>query len=183
MNESIYRFSQRKECFIITLISITGASGTMGRAAVDQLMKDHENRLRILLRKTKRGKKAFHRIKKRYGNRAEVIFGDIRNGHDCAELCDGADYLLHLAAVIPPQADHDETLTLETNRGGTANLIRAVLDTGNQTRFIHISTVAVYGNRNEKHPWGRVGDPRSPVRSMCTDRAKRSRNTASWNPT
>jgi len=143
----------------MTLISITGASGTMGKAAVDNLMTDPQNRLRILLRKTKRGKKAFRRIRKRYGDRIEVIFGDIRNYKDCEKLCDRSDYLLHLAAVIPPVADHDETLTLETNRDGTENLIRAVLEGGNQTRFIYISTVAIYGNRNEKHPWGRVGDP------------------------
>ena len=143
----------------MTLISITGASGTMGTAAVDHLMQDPENRLRILLRKTKRGNKALRRIRKHYGERAEVFFGDIRNYNDCEILCSGADYLLHLAADIPPAADHNETLAMETNRDGTANLIRAVIETGNQTRFIHISTVAIYGNRNEKHPWGRVGDP------------------------
>ena len=143
----------------MALISITGASGTMGTAAADQLMLDPENRLRLLLRRTRRGKKAFRRIKRKYGGRTEVLFGDIRNYHDCEKLCDGADYLLHLAAVIPPEADHDETLTMETNRDGTENLIRAVLETGNRTKFIYISTVAIYGNRNEKHPWGRVGDP------------------------
>ena len=71
----------------------------------------------------------------------------------------GADYLIHLAAVIPPSADHDDALTMTTNRGGTKNLIDAVVATGNRARFIHISTVAIYGHRNEKHPWGHVGDP------------------------
>ena len=143
----------------MVLISITGASGTMGTAATDFLMADPQNRLRILLRETKRGKKAFRRIRKKYRDRIEVVFGDIREYSDCVKLCDGADYLLHLSAVIPPRADHDAALTLASNCGGTANLIRAVLETGNQARFIFISTVAIYGNRNEKHPWGRVGDP------------------------
>ena len=144
---------------IMVVITITGASGTMGAASVECLMQDPDIRLRILLRRTKRGKKAFHRFKKRYGDRVEFFFGDIRNYEDCFKLCEGADYLLHLAAVIPPKADHEEKTTLETNCDGTANLIRAVIETGNHAKFIHISTVAIYGNRNEKHPWGRVGDP------------------------
>jgi len=69
--------------FVMTLISITGASGTMGTAAIDNLMTDPQNRLRILLRKTRRGEKAFRRIRKKYRDRTEVIFGDIRDYNDC----------------------------------------------------------------------------------------------------
>ena len=76
----------------MVLISITGASGTMGTAAMDFLMADPQNRLRILLRETKRGKKAFRRIRKKYRDRIEVVFGDIREYSDCVKLCDGADY-------------------------------------------------------------------------------------------
>jgi len=72
----------------MTLISITGVSGTMGTAAIDHLMADPQNRLRILLRRTRRGKKAFRQIRKKCRDRMEVIFGDIRDYNDCKKLCD-----------------------------------------------------------------------------------------------
>jgi len=31
-----------------------------------------------------------------------------------------------------------------------------------KTKFVYIGTVAEYGNRTFKHPWGRVGDPLMP---------------------
>ena len=48
---------------------------------------------------------------------------------------------------------------MSTNVDGTRNMIDAVIENGNKAYFIHISTVAIYGERNYKHPWGRVGDP------------------------
>ena len=168
--------------FVMTLISITGASGTMGTAAIDNLMTDLQNRLRILLRKTKRGKKALRRIRKKYRDRMEVIFGDIRDYNDCEKLCDGADYLLHLSAVIPPKADHDEKLTLESNCGGTANLIRAVLETGNQTRLFLFQLSRSTETGMKSIPGDGSAIRLLPVLLMYTDRAKRSRNTTSWNP-
>ncbi|MBR5680253.1 MAG: hypothetical protein IKX19_06320, partial [Clostridia bacterium] len=41
----------------------------------------------------------------------EILFGDIREKEDCVRLCRGADYLLHLAGVIPPAADHNAKMT------------------------------------------------------------------------
>ena len=140
-------------------VAMTGASGTMGKEAVRAIMRDPSVKLRVLLRRTKRGRACAASIRRRYGKRTEILFGDIRNYDECLQLCRDADYLIHLAAVIPPVADHDETLTMTTNRDGTKNLIGAVIATGNLAKFIHISTVAIYGHRNEKHPWGRVGDP------------------------
>ncbi len=140
-------------------IAMTGASGTMGQEAVPALMKNPDVRLRLLMRQTKRGSRYASRYRKVYGDRVEIFFGDIRVMDDCMKLCRDTDYLLHLAAVIPPLSDHEEEMTMTTNRDGTGNLIQAVINTGNRAKFIHISTVAVYGDRNEKHPWGRVGDP------------------------
>ncbi len=140
-------------------VAITGASGTMGKEAIHFLTENPALRLRVLLRTTRRGKAYASKLRKRFGKQVEILYGDIRNYDDCLLLTKGADYLLHMAAVIPPLADHDEALTMSINRDGTQNLINAVIENGNTTKFIFISTVAIYGNRNEKHPWGRVGDP------------------------
>lgn len=142
-----------------TVVSLTGASGSMGGETVDALIRDQDISLRVLLRRSKRGIRAAKRLRRRYGGRIEILFGDIREKEDCVRLCRGADYLLHLAGVIPPAADHNAKMTLSINADGTKNLIEAIAGTGNRAKLIFISTVAIYGNRNEKHPWGRVGDP------------------------
>ena len=140
------------------IVALTGASGSMGRETLVSLMEVREiEKLRILVKAEDRsfGKK----MKRRYGDRLEVICGDVRNKADCLTLVEGAAYVYHLAAVIPPRADHDTEDAVTTNYDGSVNMVDAVIETGNTARFIHISTVALYGNRDEKHPWGRVGDP------------------------
>ena len=140
------------------IVALTGASGSMGKETLKRLLEVAEvTTLRILLKAEDRafGRKA----QRKYGERLEVIYGDVRNKADCIALVTGAAYVYHLAAVIPPRADHDTEDAVTTNYDGTVNMVDAVIETGNTARFIHISTVALYGNRDEKHPWGRVGDP------------------------
>ena len=141
-------------------VAITGASGSMGKETVKAIMESQKCEfMRILLLNTPKDRRYKAKVKAKYGKRVEVFFGDVRNYADCLRLTDDVDYVLHLAAVIPPKADHDEELTVSTNYGGTVNMVKATIENGNKAKFIHISTVALYGNRDEKHPWGRVGDP------------------------
>ena len=144
-------------------VAITGGSGAMGKDTVEYVLASKNNYfVRLLLLNTPSDRRFAWKIKRKYKSRAEILFGDIRNKQDCLRLTQGADYVLHLAALIPPKADHDEKGTLETNFNGTVNMVDAVIENGRdgkEAKFIHISTVATYGNRNEKHPWGRVGDP------------------------
>jgi len=131
----------------------------MGREAVKRLAELENVRVRVLMRETAGEKRCAAGFTRRFGERIEIMFGDVRSYDDCLRLTAGVDYLIHMAAVIPPLADHAPELTVETNLGGTKNLIGAVIANGNSAGFIYISSVAIYGNRDEKHPWGRVGDP------------------------
>ena len=140
------------------IIALTGSTGSMGKETLRSLSELNET-VRILIRDTKKNRRYAKKSKKLFNGRLEIFYGDIRNYDDCVKFTKNADYLLHLAAVIPPKADHDEENTIATNYNGTKNLVDAVIANGNTAKFIHISTVAVYGNRDEKHPYGRVGDP------------------------
>lgn len=113
----------------------------------------------LLLKSDKKSVKYGKKIKKQYGSRVEILLGDVRSSADCDALVKDAAYVYHLAAVIPPLADHERENALTTNYNGTVNMVDAVIRAGNSAKFVHISTVALYGNRDEKHPWGRVGDP------------------------
>ncbi len=145
----------------MTTIAITGASGAMGKETVKAIMNSQNDYvIKVLLLKKDRpyGKKLI----KKYGSRVKIVYGDIRSYFDCLSLVTGTDYVLHLAALIPPKADYNEELTVSVNYGGTKNVVDAVKSLHKRPKLIHISTVAIYGHRNYLHPWGRVGDPLLP---------------------
>lgn len=144
-------------------VAMTGASGNMGVETLKQVLElDLVDKVKILLVNEKRERKDNRKWKKLYGDRVEIMFGDIAVYDDCKRLVEGSDYVLHLAAVIPPKADHFAEETDECNRIGTINIVNAICEMKRQPKLVHISTVATYGNRNYKHPWGRIGDPLLP---------------------
>jgi len=75
----------------------------------------------------------------------EVVLGDVRDPRATREFIGDADVVYHLAALIAiPYSYHAPHSYLETNAGGTMNVLEAVrsLET---PRLIHTSTSEVYG--------------------------------------
>lgn len=64
-----------------------------------------------------------------------------------------ASYVINMAAVIPPHSDKDPLSSFKCNNLGAATLVDAIKETAPRAKLIHISTVALYGNRNELHPF------------------------------
>lgn len=141
-------------------IAVTGATGNMGRAVMEELVKlDDVNGIRVLSRSEKRVKK----LLKVFGKKTEAVIGSIADEAACAKLIDGCEYVVNLGGVIPPLADKYPRSAVEANEAGTKALVAAIERVKeNQPKLIHISTMAVYGDRNYLHPWGRVGDPLIP---------------------
>ena len=144
------------------LIAVTGASGSVGKNIVPKLLERKENHCRLLFRDTPVNRKIISRLQKQFPQQISVVFGDVTNSSCCQDLVQNADYVLHLAAVIPPKADHDEKMTWKTNFQGTVNLVDAIIQNGNQAALLFFSTVATYGHRSFPHYWGRIGDPLMP---------------------
>ena len=144
------------------LIAITGASGSIGKSVVPKLLERKDNHCRLLFRDTPANRKIISRLQKKYTGQISVVFGDITDASCCRNFVEDADYVLHLAAMVPPKADHDNALTWKTNLNGTARLTDAIIQNGNQAALIFFSSVAVYGHRSFPHYWGRTGDPLMP---------------------
>lgn len=146
-----------------TVIAVTGADGAMGGEVVAHLLASKNNyQLRLFMYdKAKKMKPFFKSLLKKGKDRITLVYGDVANYDEIAQLIDGADYVVHCAAVIPPKADHNPDNTIATNFNGTKNIVDAIKASGRQDeiKLVHISTVAVYGNRDYKHPWCRMGDP------------------------
>lgn len=144
-----------------TTVALTGASGAMGSEALRQVLELPYTRAVVLLRRKPKNIRLAKKLSSRYGGRVEIIFGDIVSFSDCQKLIEKADYLVHCAALIPPGSDKSPEECENINYLGTKNLVDAVLASPRRKtiKYVHISTVALYGNRNHRHPWGRVGDP------------------------
>lgn len=138
----------------------------MGKETIHSLMNLPNINIYALIFNTKKDIKIAKKFKRMYDNRFKYFIGDIRNYKDCQRLMQNSQYILHLAALISPASDHNEKQTISTNFIGTKNIVDAhkeyVSKTKKEQKFIYISTVALYGNRDFKHPWGRVGDPLLP---------------------
>ena len=146
-----------------TLIAVTGPDGAMGGEVVAHLLASPNNyKLRLFIYdKVKKERPFFKKLLKQGKDRISLLYGDLANYEQVASLVDGVDYVIHCGAVIPPKADHNPENTFNTNYLGTKNVVDAIKASGRQEqiKLVHISTVAVYGNRDYHHPWARMGDP------------------------
>ena len=140
-------------------IAMTGASGHMGSEALRQTLELPDAEVRVLLTRRRRNHKLAKKLKKRYGARVEILFGDVSEQETCEKLVEGTDYVVHMAAVIPPRSDADYAASEACNERGAMLLADAILRMPRQAKFIDITSIALYGCRNEKHPFCRVGDP------------------------
>ena len=105
------------------VVAMTGASGNMGMETLAQIMElDRVVKVKALLLNERRERRYARAVRKKYKNRVQIIFGNIADMQKCRELVADADYVLHLAAVIPPMADHHpkETDDKSCQRGAGA---------------------------------------------------------------
>jgi len=143
-------------------VAITGASGSMGSQALLQIMDSPQNfKSLVVLRDKPSNQKLAKQLNRKYKSRIEIIMGDISDSLVCEKLAEKADFILHCSAIIPPKSDHSPDAARKSNFEGTVKLVDAIKAStrAEYIKFVNIATVALYGNRNYKHPWGRIGDP------------------------
>ncbi len=75
-----------------------------------------------------------------------LVEGDIRNIDDCNKAVEGADLVLHLAALgSVPRSIADPITTNAVNIGGTLNMLVAARDAGIK-RFVYAASSSTYGD-------------------------------------
>ena len=92
-----------------------------------------------------------------------LIEGDIRNIDDCHKAAQGADYVLHQAALgSVPRSIKDPATSNEVNVGGFVNMLLAAREAGVQ-RFVYAASSSTYGD-SEALPKveDKIGRPLSP---------------------
>jgi len=139
-------------------ILLTGASGTVGKEVLRQLCENvRDAEITVFDIRTSSSSSLF----RKFGSRINVVYGDISDKNDISGACTDKDFVIHLAAIIPPLADKDPSLAKAVNVKGTSNLIESVRELSPDAFFLYSSSISVYGDRN-KNPWIRVSDPLLP---------------------
>jgi nucleoside-diphosphate-sugar epimerase len=114
---------------------VTGASGFIGGRLAERLAIEEGVRVRAMVRNPKKAE----RLRKLP---VEIVQADLLDLPSLRKAINGCDLVFHCAALVRETGDRDEFY--RTNVQGTENILKVSSDTGVK-RFIHFSSVAVYG--------------------------------------
>lgn len=144
-------------------VFLTGATGGMGLAGLNELLKDTDQYdIVILARSSIKNMKLLAPYVARKG--LDIVWGDLCDYDDVLKCVKGTDMVLHVAAFVSPEADYHPKSAMEINFGSTMNILSAIKELGQTqtTRLVYIGTIAETGDRMPPIHWGRVGDPLKP---------------------
>ncbi|EKD26134.1 MAG: hypothetical protein ACD_79C01351G0003, partial [uncultured bacterium] len=88
-------------------ILLTGASGTVGQEVLKQLCRLRES-YQITVFDIKSASSL--KVLSPFRDKAEIVYGDISVFEDIKKVCINKDFVIHLAAIIPPLADENPGL-------------------------------------------------------------------------
>ena len=139
-------------------IVVTGGAGLIGSTIVDQLLRLHAPRRIVVFDDFSRGTRAnlanFAR-----DARLEIVEGDIRDRDAVARVVDGADALIHMAALRITACAADPREAFDVMCTGSFNVVEAAHRAGIQ-KIVAASTASVYGladtfpTDETHHPYG-----------------------------
>ena len=141
-------------------VFLTGGTGNMGWAAVQEILKKpNEINLKLLARKSAKNQEKLAPLMSKPN--VQIVWGDFLDYDAILEGVTGSDYILHVGGMVSPAADWKPYLTQKTNIGAAQNICKAVLAQPNadDIKVCYIGTVAETGDRNYPIHWGRCGDP------------------------
>ena len=141
-------------------VFMTGCTGTMGTAALEELLTIIEKiNLKLLIRDSSKNRSFISKYTK--SNNIEIIWGDLLNYSDILKGVENSDYIFHIGGMVSPQCDTKPYLTLKTNITAVENITKAILEQENKDniKLVYIGSVAETGDRNYPRHWGRTGDP------------------------
>ncbi len=141
-------------------VSLLGVPGNMGSEVVKAIVNEEYISMISLLIHDKKGANKIIKLLKKSGKDYRVQYGTVANIMDVKKTIEDCDYVINMAAVIPPLSDKKPQSAIEANEFGPEIIINAIEEIKeNQPKLIHISTIGLYGDRNYKHPFAEVGDP------------------------
>lgn len=139
-------------------VFITGGSGTMGWATVQEFLQHNDEfELTLLLQPTRKNRRKFNTL----ADKINIVWGDLCNYEDVLQGVNGNDFVLHIGGMVSPKADYFPNKTRHVNITAAENIVRAVKAQPNpdSVKVVYIGSVAQTGDRNPPLHWARTGDP------------------------
>jgi nucleoside-diphosphate-sugar epimerase len=136
---------------------VTGSSGFIGGRLAERLATEEGVRVRAMVRNLKKAERL-------QALPLEIVQADLLDLSSLREAVRGCDLVFHCAARVRETGDRNEFF--RTNVEGTSNILKASIE-ANVKRFIHFSSVAVYG----MNPPGQVDEttPFQPCGNLYCD--------------
>ncbi len=123
---------------------VTGGAGFIGSHLVERLIKEGES-VRVL-DNFSTGKRSNLQP---FGDRVEIVEGDLRRPDDCRQACQGIEIIFHEGAVPSVPVSVEDPLTShQANIDGTFNLLLAARDAGCR-RVVYAASSSAYGDAPE----------------------------------
>ena len=119
----------------MNFVLVTGGAGNLGRQVVVKLTQDGHNVRVFDLPDLDYSFTNAH-------TNIEVFHGDICKESDLTKACDGIDWAVHLAAIMPPISEENNELAQRVNIEGTRRILQAL---NPEIPIIFASSVATYG--------------------------------------
>ena len=126
-------------------VLITGGAGSVGRQLVE-MFAEAGREVRIFDLPVM----DFSGLEGRDG--IEIVRGDITDADGVRNAVEGADSVLHLAAILPPNSERNRDVTFRVNVGGTQNIISAMESVNADARLVFTSSISTYGDTSSEKP-------------------------------
>src|SRR5262245_32930296 len=118
---------------------VTGGAGFIGSHLTERLVKDGES-VRVFDNFSS-GKRT---NLQGFGDRVEIVEGDLRNPDACRRACQGVEIIFHEGAVPSvPVSVEDPATSHQANIDGTFNLLMAARDAGCR-RVVYAASSSAY---------------------------------------
>lgn len=128
-------------------ILVTGATGYLGPAMVEGLLRHGFTNIRVFARVSSTTTRLMDVINKYRGKaKVEIIKGNLLSAEDCRAAADGVAVIFHLAIG----ADKSYADSVMNSVVTTRNLLDASLRFTRLRRFVNVSSFAVYTNRENR---------------------------------
>ena len=145
-------------------VFLTGATGNMGWAGFQELLKKEKFNITLLARDSKKNRRKLAPYMSRPD--VTVVWGDLTRYDDVLQGVKGSDFVLHVGGMVSPAADYYPEKTLKVNVTAAENVVKAVQAQPNasEIKTVYIGSVAQYGDRNPPYHWGSAEDQQTPAK-------------------
>ena len=124
----------------IERVLVTGGAGRLG-LRVSRLLLEYGYKVRILDVEGKRSRQRLGTLK----GEVDVVWGDVRDPGAVRSSLEGADAVVHMAAILPPMTDQRPDLAQSINVEGTKTLVDAICAYGKDIPVVYSSSISVFG--------------------------------------